>query len=74
MLPMKIRVTRLNSGGMPPTGAGPAGQVAAALQVHAPAINCRAVLSMTVPAPAESTQPDWAEIGHENALMMLDPA
>lgn len=42
MVPMTIKVTRVNAGGMPPTGAGPAGLVAATVQVHVPAINCRA--------------------------------
>ena len=71
---MTIGVTRVNAGGMPPTGAGPAGLVAAAVPVHVPAINCRAVLSMTFPAPAESTRTDWAEMAYERALMMLEPA
>jgi len=39
---------------MPPTGAAQAGLVA--VTVHVPAINCRAVLCMTFPAPSESTR------------------
>jgi hypothetical protein len=69
-----IRVTRVNVGGMAPTGSGPAGLVAATVQVHVPAISCRAVLFMTFPAPAESTRANWAEIAYEKTLMMLDPA
>jgi hypothetical protein len=38
--------------------------VAAALQVHVPAINCRAVLSMTFPASAESTR----QIGQKSPM------
>lgn len=71
---MTIRVIRVNAGGMPPTGAQPAGLVTATVPVHVPAINGRAVLSMTFPAPAESTRTDWAEMASERALMMLEPA
>jgi hypothetical protein len=72
MMPMTIRVTCVIADGMPPTGAGRAGLVAAT--VHVLATNCRAVLSMTFPAPTESTRADWAEIADEKAQMMLDPA
>jgi hypothetical protein len=75
MMPMTITVTRVKAGHMPPPAAGgPAGLVAATVEVDVPAINCRAVLSMTVPAPAGSTRADWAEIAYDRALMMLDPA
>ena len=48
--------------------------VHAAVHVHVPGLNARAEIRMRLPAPANSTRADWAEIAYKKALMMLDPA
>jgi len=44
------------------------------VQVDVPAIKARGIIEITVPAPANSSRDELAEIAHDRALMMLDPA
>ena len=46
----------------------------AAVHVHVPGVNARAVVRMAFESPAGSSRDDWAEFAYEKALMMLDPA
>jgi len=69
MMPMTIRVTNVKTMN---TMVMPGGH--AAVHVHVPGLNARAVIRMAFESPAGSSRDDWAEIAYEKALMMLDPA
>lgn len=43
------------------------------VQVIVPAIQARALIEISVPAPANSSRNELAEIAYDKALMMLDP-